>query len=32
MIATENSLALNQGIQEEQVVPTQYRQEFLTIA
>ncbi|KAJ4699635.1 DNA-directed RNA polymerase subunit beta, partial [Melia azedarach] len=27
-----NSLALNQGIQEEQVVPTRYRQEFLTIA
>ncbi|RZC81259.1 hypothetical protein C5167_043820 [Papaver somniferum] len=27
-----NSLALNQGIQEEQVVPARYRQEYLTIA
>nr|YP_009515090.1 RNA polymerase beta subunit [Dendrotrophe varians]AUN45159.1 RNA polymerase beta subunit [Dendrotrophe varians] len=32
MVATGNSLALNQGIQEEQVVPARYRQEFLTIA
>ncbi|KAJ4699923.1 DNA-directed RNA polymerase subunit beta [Melia azedarach] len=32
MVAAGNSLALNQGIQEEQVVPTRYRQEFLTIA
>ncbi|TYG78365.1 hypothetical protein ES288_D02G053100v1, partial [Gossypium darwinii] len=32
MVAVGNSLALNQGIQEEQVVPTRYRQEFLTIA
>nr|ADD31197.1 RNA polymerase beta subunit protein [Ximenia americana] len=32
MIAAGNSLALNQGIQEEQVVPARYRQEFLTIA
>nr|UGW52365.1 RNA polymerase beta subunit [Pseudostellaria heterophylla]WIU43686.1 RNA polymerase beta subunit [Pseudostellaria heterophylla]WIU43768.1 RNA polymerase beta subunit [Pseudostellaria heterophylla] len=31
-VSTENFLALNQGIQEEQVVPTRYRQEFLTIA
>ncbi|KAG4157128.1 hypothetical protein ERO13_D02G042933v2, partial [Gossypium hirsutum] len=31
MVAVGNSLALNQGIQEEQVVPTRYRQEFLTI-
>ena len=30
-IATGNSLALNPGIQEEQIVPTRYRQEFLTI-
>ena len=28
MVATGNSLALNRGIQEEQVVPTRYRQEF----
>ncbi|CAH2079550.1 unnamed protein product [Thlaspi arvense] len=32
MIAAGNSLALNQGIQEEQAVPARYRQEFLTIA
>lgn len=32
MVASGNSLALNQGIQEEQVVPSRYRQEFLTIA
>ncbi|KAL3655777.1 hypothetical protein CASFOL_000173 [Castilleja foliolosa] len=32
MLAAENSLALNQDIQEEQVVPARYRQEFLTIA
>nr|AKZ23864.1 RNA polymerase beta subunit [Comandra umbellata] len=31
-VAAGNSLALNQGIQEEQVVPARYRQEFLTIA
>nr|YP_011035381.1 RNA polymerase beta subunit [Hedychium bijiangense]WRI59606.1 RNA polymerase beta subunit [Hedychium bijiangense] len=31
-IAAGNSLALNQSIQEEQVVPARYRQEFLTIA
>nr|QBK84216.1 RpoB [Zantedeschia aethiopica]QHN55024.1 RNA polymerase beta subunit [Zantedeschia aethiopica]QJF46760.1 RNA polymerase beta subunit [Zantedeschia aethiopica] len=32
MVAAGNSLALNQGIQEEQGVPARYRQEFLTIA
>ncbi|KAK3217869.1 hypothetical protein Dsin_011839, partial [Dipteronia sinensis] len=32
MVAAGNSLALSQGIQEEQVVPTRYRQEFLTIS
>ncbi|KAG9438749.1 hypothetical protein H6P81_021287 [Aristolochia fimbriata] len=32
MVATGNSLALNRDIQEEQVVPARYRQEFLTIA
>nr|UHY94601.1 RNA polymerase beta subunit [Euonymus hamiltonianus] len=32
MIAAGNSLALSRGIQEEQVVPARYRQEFLTIA
>nr|YP_009340497.1 RNA polymerase beta subunit [Porterella carnosula]APQ40070.1 RNA polymerase beta subunit [Porterella carnosula] len=32
MVAAGNSLAMNQGIQEEQVVPARYRQEFLTIA
>jgi DNA-directed RNA polymerase subunit beta len=32
MIVAGNSLSLNQGIQEEQVVPSRYRQEFLTIA
>ncbi|PHT55979.1 DNA-directed RNA polymerase subunit beta [Capsicum baccatum] len=32
MVAAENSLALNQDIQEEQVVPARYHQEFLTIA
>nr|YP_009773291.1 RNA polymerase beta subunit [Roscoea tibetica]YP_010626924.1 RNA polymerase beta subunit [Roscoea forrestii]QXO01873.1 RNA polymerase beta subunit [Dactylicapnos torulosa]QIZ12446.1 RNA polymerase beta subunit [Roscoea tibetica]WBK25324.1 RNA polymerase beta subunit [Roscoea tibetica]WBK26184.1 RNA polymerase beta subunit [Roscoea forrestii]WBK26270.1 RNA polymerase beta subunit [Roscoea forrestii] len=31
-VAAGNSLALNQSIQEEQVVPARYRQEFLTIA
>ncbi|KAL4009949.1 hypothetical protein IC575_030772 [Cucumis melo] len=31
MVATGNSLALNPGIQEEQIVPARYRQEFLTI-
>ncbi|KAG9438781.1 hypothetical protein H6P81_021261 [Aristolochia fimbriata] len=30
--STGNSLALNRDIQEEQVVPARYRQEFLTIA
>nr|YP_009748237.1 RNA polymerase subunit beta [Pogonia japonica]YP_009748313.1 RNA polymerase subunit beta [Pogonia minor]QII89917.1 RNA polymerase subunit beta [Pogonia japonica]QII89993.1 RNA polymerase subunit beta [Pogonia minor] len=32
MVATGNSLALNRGIQEQQVVTARYRQEFLTIA
>nr|YP_010544621.1 RNA polymerase beta subunit [Littorella uniflora]QWL15607.1 RNA polymerase beta subunit [Littorella uniflora]UEX91636.1 RNA polymerase beta subunit [Littorella uniflora]UYG22604.1 RNA polymerase beta subunit [Littorella uniflora] len=32
MLAAGNSLALNRDIQEEQVVPARYRQEFLTIA
>nr|YP_009742338.1 RNA polymerase beta subunit [Zabelia dielsii]QID90433.1 RNA polymerase beta subunit [Zabelia dielsii] len=32
MLAAGNSLALNQSIQEEQVVPARYRQEFLTVA
>jgi len=32
MIAIGNSLSLNQGIQEEQVVRGRYYQEFLTIA
>nr|YP_010528560.1 RNA polymerase beta subunit [Acriopsis javanica]UXW65451.1 RNA polymerase beta subunit [Acriopsis javanica]UXW65604.1 RNA polymerase beta subunit [Acriopsis javanica] len=32
MVAAGNSLALNLGIQEQQVVPARYRQEFLTIA
>nr|UDZ61124.1 RNA polymerase beta subunit [Limnophyton angolense] len=32
MIAAGNSLALNRGIQEEQVAPARYRQEFLTMA
>nr|YP_010186948.1 RNA polymerase beta subunit [Dasymalla teckiana]QVL24611.1 RNA polymerase beta subunit [Dasymalla teckiana] len=31
MLAAGNSLALNQDIQEEQIVPARYRQEFLTI-
>ena len=31
MIAAGNSLGLNRGIQEEQVVPARYRQEFLTV-
>nr|YP_008082573.1 RNA polymerase beta subunit [Utricularia gibba]AGL61067.1 RNA polymerase beta subunit [Utricularia gibba] len=31
-VASGNSLSLNQDIQEEQVVPARYRQEFLTIA
>nr|YP_009449882.1 RNA polymerase beta subunit [Burmannia coelestis]ANK36079.1 RNA polymerase beta subunit [Burmannia coelestis] len=32
MVAAGNSLALNRGIQEEQIVPARYRQEFLSIA
>nr|AKZ30770.1 RNA polymerase beta subunit [Goodenia tripartita] len=32
MLAAGNSLALNQGIQDEQVVSARYRQEFLTVA
>nr|YP_010528715.1 RNA polymerase beta subunit [Thecopus maingayi]UXW65837.1 RNA polymerase beta subunit [Thecopus maingayi] len=32
MVGAGNSLALNQDIQEQQVVPARYRQEFLTIA
>ncbi|KAK8916553.1 DNA-directed RNA polymerase subunit beta [Platanthera zijinensis] len=32
MIAAGNSLALNRGIQEQQIVPARYRQEFLPIA
>ncbi|KAF3627765.1 hypothetical protein FXO37_29687 [Capsicum annuum] len=32
MVPARNSLALNQDIQEEQIVPARYRQEFLTIA
>nr|YP_010516283.1 RNA polymerase beta subunit [Striga asiatica]UXL88443.1 RNA polymerase beta subunit [Striga asiatica] len=32
MLSAGNSLALNRDIQEEQVVPARYRQEFLTIA
>nr|YP_010143321.1 RNA polymerase beta subunit [Polygala arillata]QQL04527.1 RNA polymerase beta subunit [Polygala arillata] len=32
MVMTGNSLALNGGIQEEEVVPARYRQEFITIA
>nr|AKT94705.1 RNA polymerase beta subunit [Brunonia australis] len=32
MVASGNSLALNQGIPDEQVVPARYRQEFLTVA
>nr|YP_010621346.1 RNA polymerase beta subunit [Cuscuta epithymum]WBF90891.1 RNA polymerase beta subunit [Cuscuta epithymum] len=32
MVTTGNSLALNQNIQEDQVVPARYCQEFLTIA
>nr|QXE45924.1 RNA polymerase beta subunit [Haloragis erecta] len=32
MVASGNSLSLNPSIQEEQVVPARYRQEFLTIA
>nr|YP_011003491.1 RNA polymerase beta subunit [Swertia marginata]WPS65795.1 RNA polymerase beta subunit [Swertia marginata] len=31
-VGAGNSLALNQDIQEEQVVPARYRQEFLTLA
>nr|YP_010593667.1 RNA polymerase beta subunit [Elatostema salvinioides]WAJ54344.1 RNA polymerase beta subunit [Elatostema salvinioides] len=31
MVAAGNSLALNRGSQEEQIVPARYRQEFLTI-
>ncbi|KAF4360001.1 hypothetical protein F8388_004508 [Cannabis sativa] len=31
MVAAGNSLALNRGSREEQVVPARYRQEFLTI-
>ncbi|CAK8561479.1 unnamed protein product [Lathyrus sativus] len=32
IVATRNFLALTRGIQEEQIVPARYRQEFLTIA
>ncbi|KAE9610954.1 putative DNA-directed RNA polymerase [Lupinus albus] len=32
MVATGNSSALNRRMREEQIVPTRYRQEFLTIA
>nr|QFK69444.1 RNA polymerase beta subunit [Ixonanthes chinensis] len=32
MVAAGNSLSLNRGVQEEQVVPARYRQEFLAIA
>ncbi|RZC45332.1 hypothetical protein C5167_038304 [Papaver somniferum] len=32
IVSAGNSLALNQGIQEEQVVSARYRQEYLTIA
>nr|AXN55091.1 RpoB [Calochilus cupreus] len=32
MVAAGNTLALNRGIQEQQIVPARYRQEFLTIA
>nr|YP_010260509.1 RNA polymerase beta subunit [Corybas diemenicus]UIX55481.1 RNA polymerase beta subunit [Corybas diemenicus] len=32
MVAAGNSLTLNRGIQEQQIVPARYRQEFLTIA
>nr|YP_010258953.1 RNA polymerase beta subunit [Chiloglottis cornuta]UIX23822.1 RNA polymerase beta subunit [Chiloglottis cornuta] len=32
MVAAGNFLALNRGIQEQQIVPARYRQEFLTIA
>nr|QHN58948.1 RNA polymerase beta subunit [Uncifera acuminata] len=32
MVAAGNSLALNRDIQEQQVVPARYRQEFLTLA
>nr|YP_010711217.1 RNA polymerase beta subunit [Corydalis remota]YP_010711311.1 RNA polymerase beta subunit [Corydalis hallaisanensis]YP_010711965.1 RNA polymerase beta subunit [Corydalis ohii]YP_010712306.1 RNA polymerase beta subunit [Corydalis namdoensis]YP_010712400.1 RNA polymerase beta subunit [Corydalis alata]YP_010712495.1 RNA polymerase beta subunit [Corydalis humilis]YP_010712589.1 RNA polymerase beta subunit [Corydalis grandicalyx]YP_010712683.1 RNA polymerase beta subunit [Corydalis misandra]WD len=32
MVSTGTSLALNSGIQEEQIVPARYRQEYLTIA
>nr|UZC37006.1 RNA polymerase beta subunit [Pteridophyllum racemosum] len=32
MVSAGNSLALNEGIQGEQVVPTRFRQEYLTIA
>lgn len=32
IVGTGNSLALNSCIQEEQIVPARYRQEFLTIA
>ncbi|KAK7356343.1 hypothetical protein VNO80_15613 [Phaseolus coccineus] len=32
MVATGNSLALTRDIQEEQIVPARYRQEFITIA
>ena len=31
IVASGNSLGLNRGIQEEQVVPIRYRQEFLTV-
>ncbi|KAF1877106.1 hypothetical protein Lal_00033666 [Lupinus albus] len=32
MVATRNSLALNRGIREEEIVLARYRQEFLTVA
>jgi len=32
MVTTGNFLALNRGIQEEQIIPARYHQEFLTIA
>ncbi|CAI0420744.1 unnamed protein product [Linum tenue] len=32
MVAVGNSLAINRSVQEEQVVPARYRQEFLTVA
>nr|YP_010290862.1 RNA polymerase beta subunit [Gahnia tristis]ULQ66019.1 RNA polymerase beta subunit [Gahnia tristis] len=32
MVTAGNSLGLNRGIQEEEIIPARYRQEFLTIA